>query len=157
MRRTTCAVAVIVVVMIAQAYSADKPGPITIITSGKVSIQKGPDGKNNISIDFETSHGSKPKTYKSSEPYTLNTVGAVRETKTKEGLQLEVLSVKQFQAKFPKLSQGKGKSENPCGFMNNGGFKFCFDPECPHMPPSWHCVLHAAGNYCACEQKKAQQ
>lgn len=151
-QRTLLSILLVLTFTTSRALSNEDAGDITIITKGKISIQKGTDGVNHVSVNFEGRESSKPKTYKTSQPYTLDLVGAVRETKTHSGLKLEVLSLKEFKQRFPQLAS-KGSAENPCGFMNNGGFKFCFDPECPHMPPNWHCILHAAGNYCACEQK----
>jgi hypothetical protein len=123
---------------------------VTIRTWGRVSMKSTPKGITEMRVTFPK-RGLRgeavAKDYTVTGAYDIVTNGVVHEIAANPS-KLEVLSNEEFQHRS-KGDVGK-KVEGDCQFSNAGGFKTCLH-QCTHYP-GYQCLLHSAGNYCACEQ-----
>jgi hypothetical protein len=126
---------------------------VTIVTSGRVTIQHGRKRKQKITVLFDGVPGAETKTYVTKYPYKIVTDGAVDETGTNDDITFIVLSMQEFDARFPNLrSSYSGGKVAGFQYQEDAGRKFCANPVCPKEYQSgYRCLLHVPQNYCSCD------
>jgi hypothetical protein len=92
---------------------------------------------------FGDGKGGRLKKYVETEPFQLETDGALIESKGKSGTTLEIIGFQEFKSRFPKLATGT----HFCHVSGIGtGKEHCLPGDCPGV-----CTLHAWPVYCSCD------
>ena len=116
---------------------------VTIFTSAtEISISRAPTGVSLIKVLFKNLPGSTLKRHEATQPYDLQTDGAIIESFGPGGVTLEIIDFNGLKSRFPNTT-----GSHLCHLTGVGtGNEQCQDQNCPGK-----CKMHPWPKYCSCE------
>jgi hypothetical protein len=115
---------------------------VTIFTwATEVSISRAPGGDSTIIVLFKDLPGGTLKRYEASQPFDLQTDGAVIESFGPGGVTLEIIDFNELKSRFPNTT-----GSHLCHVTGGTGNEQCKNRNCPGK-----CKIHFWPKHCSCE------